>query len=135
MERTILLSAYEEGMGESPNLQFETIQGASILLGGGEGAPERETPSTRFCINVEAKALVNGDFTEPVHIQLWITPVQIAEIVKAFFLDFLRHAPRVYKELLERILRKRWAIMTSGVYRMEIPGLSRLDPYHKIRGV
>lgn len=71
MERTILLSAYEEGMGESPNLQFETIQGASILLGGGEGAPERETPSTRFCINVEAKALVNGDFTEPVHIQLW----------------------------------------------------------------
>ena len=34
MERTILLSCYEEGMGESPNLQFETIQGASVRLGG-----------------------------------------------------------------------------------------------------
>ena len=134
MERTILLSAYQ-GTDEAPNLQFETIQGASILLGGGEGSPERETLTTRFCINVEAKALVNGDFTEPVHIQLWITPSQIAEIVKAYFSDMLRYTPRVYRDLLERILRKRWTVMTSSIYRMEIPGLERVEPYHKIRGV
>lgn len=134
MERTILLQTYQ-ATDESPNLQFETIQGAKIILGGGAGAPDRETPDTRFCINVEAKALVNGDFTEPVHIQLWITPSQIAEIVKEFFGDMFWHTPKWCRENLQRLLYKRWKLMTSGTYRMEIPGLSRVEPYHKVRGV
>ncbi len=134
MERTILLRAWQLNEN-SPNLQFETIQGASILLGGGEGRVGSETPSTRFCINVEAKALVDGDFNEPVHIQLWITPSQIAQIVKSYFEGMFSSTPKWCRENLQRLLHKRWRVMTSGMYQVEIPGTERLDPYHKIRGV
>lgn len=134
MEMTAL-EATRDSFGEE-NIQFETIQGAELRLGGGEGSPDRETLSTRFCININAKAFVHAEngFTREVHVQLWITPTQIAQLVREYFTDMLRYTPRVYRDLLERILRKRWQVMTSSLYRENnISGTERVKPYHKTR--
>ena len=135
MERTTL-EALRDSLGED-NIQFETIRSASVLLGAGEGGPDRETLDSRYCINVDTKAYdpATDSFSRDIHVQLWITPTQIAEIVKQYFAEMLRHAPRVYRQQLERLLRKRWTVMTSSIYREEIPGLERVEPYHKLRGV
>ncbi len=136
MERTALEVTWKDTVSGQETIQFETVQDAHVLLGGGEGGPDRETPRTRFCINIDAKAYVPEDdgFTRDIHIQLWITPTQIAEIVKAFFSDMLCHTSRVYHDMLERILRKRWSVMTSSLYRNKDFGGERVNPYYKIRG-
>jgi len=135
MERTTL-EALRDSLGED-NIQFETIQGANVLLGAGEGGPNREKPDSRYCINVDTKAYdpATDSFSRDIHVQLWITPTQIAEIVKQYFAEMLRHTPRVYRQQLERMLRKRWTVMTSSIYREEIPGCGRVEPYHKLRGI
>ncbi len=134
MERTTL-DAIRDSNGED-NIQFETILGARTLLGAGEGGLDREKPDSRYCINVNTKAYdpVTDSFSRDIHVQLWITPTQIAEIVKQYFETMLRHAPKVYRQNLERLLRKRWAMMTSGIYKMKLEGLDRLEPYHKTHG-
>jgi hypothetical protein len=133
MERTAL-ETHRDAFG-CENIQFETVQDATVRLGGGTGTVDRETLAHCFCINVEAKAYVEADngFTRPVHIQVWITPTQLADIVKEFFVDFLRHVAPVYRSMLERILRKRWSVMTSGIFKEEFPGTRRVEPYYKIR--
>ena len=133
MERTALETTWFDPAANLEVIQFETVQDARVILGGDAGGPDRETPSTRFCIDVDAKAFVREDngFTRDVRIQLWITPTQIAEIVKGYFSDMLYNTSRVYRELLERILRKRWAVMTSSIYRRKDLGGKRVEPYHK----
>ena len=130
---TLEASQYEDGA----NIQFETVQDTELRLGAGEGAPDRERPDSRYCITIRTRAYAPAaaGFTRDVHVQLWITPVQIAELVKQYFSEMLRHTPRVYRQQLERLLRKRWSVMTSGIYKMKLEGLDRVEPYHKIRGV
>lgn len=102
--------------------QFETVQSARVVLGGGEGAPDRETPRTRFCINVDAKAFVHEDngFTRDVQIQLWITPTQIADIVKAYFSDLLCHTGKVYLSMCGIAKRQQEVAEKTGVPTEEV---------------
>jgi len=135
MERTTL-EATRDSLDEE-NIQFETIHDAKVLLGAGEGGPDSERVDSRYCINVGTRAYdpATDSFSRDIHIQLWITPTQIAEIVKQYFAEMLRHTPRVYRQLLERLLRKRWAVMTSLIYQHDYPGCKRVPPYHKIHDV
>ncbi|MFA5954040.1 MAG: hypothetical protein WC817_00700 [Patescibacteria group bacterium] len=121
------------GATGKPYVQLETVQGAELLLGGGEGGVDRETPSTRFCLNIAAKAFVPGEdgFAQDIDVQLWITPTQIAQLVKQYFSMMLWHTKPVYRQLLERLLRKRWSVMTSCGYKLRLDGSDRLEPYHK----
>ena len=130
------LEAHQDCLGEL-NVQFETVQGAELLLGAGEGAPDREGLDSRYCININTKVFVPADngFTREVHVQLWITPTQIAQLVKQYFSEMLRHTSPVYRDLLERLLRKRWSVMTSSVYKMRLEGCTRVEPYHKTHGI
>jgi len=130
------LEAHQDCLGEL-NVQFETVQGAELRLGAGEGQPDRERPDSRYCINIKTKVFVPADngFTREVHVQLWITPTQIAQLVKQYFSDMLRHASPVYRDLLERLLRKRWSMMTSSIYKMKLDGLDRVEPYHHTHGI
>jgi hypothetical protein len=136
MERTTLEVICGPLFGDA-NFQLETIQSAKVHLGAGEGSTNSEGPESRFCINVDTKAYdpATGTFSRDIHVQLWITPSQIADIVKQYFAEMLRHVPNVYGKLLERILRKRWTVMTSSVYRLDhSPGTPRsLEPYYRIR--
>src|SRR3989344_8109982 len=136
MEWTTLEAGVCQATGQ-PYIQFETVQGAELRLGGGEGGPDRETPGSRYCVNVTAQAYVHGDngFTRDVDVQIWITPTQIAQLVKQYFSTMLWCTGPVYRQLLERLLRKRWSVMTSDFYKLPLEGSDRLEPYHKTAGI
>ena len=120
----------------SETIQLETADDARILFGGHTDQPGYETPRSRICVNLRAKAMVyeDGEFKRDIHLQLWITPGQLAEIVKEFFVGMLRHTSPVYRSLLERLLRKRWSVMTDVSYKVKYSEYDhRVEPYHKIR--
>jgi hypothetical protein len=131
---TTLEVHHNEGFGDT--VQLETADDFRFSIGGNyvylrEG---HETPWTRFCINLDAKALnyESGEFDRKVMVQLWITPAQVAEIVKEYFRDMLENTPRVFRDMLERLLRKRWSVMTNPTWKdPEDP--DRVKPYYKTR--
>ncbi len=101
------------------NIQcYQSLQDAHIFMGnwGGKG---RENPNTPLFINFSAVPC-NGPAGEPagdeVDLCIALTHRQVAEIVKAFFWDIIMYPKNnVFGQFLNRLLKKRWAIMTSDV--------------------
>lgn len=90
------------------NIQFGTSGGV-----GGEG------PESRHFLNLTVQPTTNpyGDpVGEPIDITLALTPRQMAQIVRHFFADIILWSG-IYEGLLRRLLTKRWALMTSPVFK------------------
>lgn len=106
---------------------FQSLQGSSIVIGGDYGNRDRERPSTRMFINVTVRAcpprecppLDGSDASGPeMDVCLGLTIPQVAFIVKMFFWEFISYPPKnIFSKFLQRLLEKRWAVMTSNVYK------------------
>lgn len=92
-----------------------SVQDADVQIGGGE-VPGHESGRTLLAITV--KAVADG---EPIEVQIWLTIPQLASIVKKFFSGILFHEnsrkKTLFAKLLQRLLRKRWAVMTSPLLK------------------
>lgn len=98
---------------------FQAIQDAHVTIGnwGGQGG---EKPDTPMFINVHVRQ-VNGPAGEPVSDEidfiLGLTVPQMAQIVKHFFWDIIWDKELPFRRMFLRLLRKRWAVMTNGLYK------------------
>ena len=108
-----------------------SVRGADVKLGGGE-LPGHESEETRLAITVGV--IADGNLIE---VQIWLTIAQMASLVKQFFYDILfRRNGRektFFAGLLKRLLRKRWAVMSSPLLKqVMVDGESWFPSYHKI---
>ena len=111
----------------------ESVQDANIQLGGGNANPGWETPDSRWALTVKAVD-TRG---EPIEIQIWFTVPQLASIVKKFFADILIREDNgektIFAKMLQRLLRKRWAVMSSSTAKMKFAdGYCWLPPYDNL---
>ena len=127
MERTTLSSPAQFETILPKTFSFETVPDSPVYLGGGIG-PGFEISETAFTVNVFAKRF-HSENEEVVAVQLWITPVQLAELVKAYFAEMICNSPKIYRQLLERLLRRRWTVMSFKSTRKDG---NLIQPYHKV---
>jgi len=105
---------------------FDTLPTAHVMIGKNTSVGS-EGPDSRFHLNVETTVeytdyhgLTKG---EQVYVCLSLTLPQMAGVVKDFFepatVNYGHENPRknFFMELLDRLLRKRWAVATSPVYK------------------
>jgi hypothetical protein len=102
-----------------------------VKIGGGE-MPGHESDRTRLAITV--KAVADG---EPIEVQIWLTVPQVASLVKQFFYDILFQGndrrKTLFAKLLQRLLRKRWAVMTMPLLKQECgDGEPWFPSYHEL---
>jgi len=101
---------------------YRAVIGGKVFMGeaGGKG---NETPHTRFILSVSAVPL-SGPYGHPqgpaVDIFVEFTPRQMAQIVDHFFCH-ITDGGNVFTKMLQRLFKKRSAVMTSPSY--QVPGL------------
>ncbi len=99
---------------------YETLPGTHVMIGGSYGSEGYETPESRMVLNLKVRPYEPGSFGGPqgpaMDIAVAITIPQAAWIVQEFF-DGLTHWPKknIWKTFLVRMMRKRWAVMTTPV--------------------
>ncbi|MBM3191847.1 MAG: hypothetical protein FJZ63_04265 [Chlamydiae bacterium] len=101
---------------------FQSLQNATLRVGGGEAQGGHENPESRLAISVMTELTGTEDYQpkkEECEVQVWLTIPQVAAIVRDFFQEV---APpgSVYHKFLRRLLEKRWAHMTSPICKREI---------------
>ena len=98
---------------------FQAIQDAHVTIGNWGGAGG-EGPDKPMFINVHVHQ-VNRPAGEPVSDEidfiLGLTVPQMALIVKAFFWGIIWDKEKPFRKMFLRLLRKRWAVMTDGLYK------------------
>ena len=100
---------------------FQSLQDATIRVGGGEAQGGHENPESRIAISVKAQPPHTGESEvgDGYELQVWLTIPQVAAIVADFFQEVA--PPRtIYHKFLRRLLEKRWAHMTSPICKREI---------------
>ncbi|OGF69591.1 hypothetical protein A3H65_01095 [Candidatus Giovannonibacteria bacterium RIFCSPLOWO2_02_FULL_45_14] len=105
---------------------YETLPGTHVMIGGAYGTRGAENPESRMILNLKVVPCRSGggDPTGPeMDISVGITIQQAAWIVQEFFGDLTCH-PRenIWKTFLKRMMRKRWATMTTPVAKFPMEG-------------
>ena len=98
-------------------LCLQTVRDANVTLGNW-GGQAGERPDTPIFINVRVRQ-TNGPAGEPeegeIDLCFALTVPQMALIVKDFFCDITVGRKNIFAQMLSRLLRKRWAVMTSSL--------------------
>ncbi|MEJ0053295.1 MAG: hypothetical protein WDN10_01010 [bacterium] len=92
---------------------LESDPEARVGFNAQEGAGHEKTES-RVVIDISGYKLVHDTETEGgLHVvQLYLTVPQMAQLVRMFFLEIAKE--NIYAQLLRRLLRQRWKVMTNG---------------------
>jgi len=114
---------------------LQSLQNATLRVGGGEAQGGHENPESRLAITVMTE-LQATEYSEPkkgeeVDLQVWLTIPQVASIVADFFQEV---APpgSIYHKFLRRLLEKRWAHMTSPIAKSGINGKRWMEKYTQV---
>ena len=110
---------------------YETLPGTHVMFGGEFGHPGREAPDSRMILNLKVYPCRAGgsDPTGPeMEISVGITIPQVAGIVLEFFSGLARRpAKNIYRSFLFRMMRRRWALMTTPLAKTPLPGSDWFD--------
>lgn len=98
---------------------FQVPQGVVIQFGASD-SPGNEKPGSRHFLNLNGVQPMSGPYGtpvgDPVDITIALTPRQVAEIVKHFFVEVV-FAGGIYQKFFERLMIKRWALMTASEHK------------------
>ena len=114
---------------------FQSLPGDTIITGGNSGGRGFELPRSRHIFNVKVIAttdLCGETHGEVIDLALVLTPRQVAQIVWHFFSDITVRNGFPMK-FLQRLMEKRWAFMTSPMYKHESASLIDQEGYDDIR--
>lgn len=104
-------------MMEQTYQAYETLPGTHVMIGGNFGHKGTENPLSRMILNLKVRPCQPGcgDPTGPaMDIAVAITIPQAAGIVQMFFMGLIYWPVKnIWKTFLVRMMRKRWAVMTS----------------------
>ena len=111
---------------------YETLPGTHVMIGGDFGNKGSETPNSRMTLNLKVRPCRpgGGDPTGPeMSISVGITIPQAAWIVQEFFNGLIFWPVKnIWKTFLVRMMRKRWAFMTSPLAKDPAYGF---EPWHE----
>jgi len=122
-------------MSEMAYQAYETLPG-NFIIGGDYGNKGTETPESRMILNLKVRQCQpgGGNPTGPeMEISVGITIPQAAWIVLSFFRG-LTFWPRknIWRTFLIRMMKRRWAEMTSLAYKPPQFGESNVMVYPEI---
>ena len=117
---------------------YETLPGTHVMIGGDFGNKGSETPDSRMILNLKVRPYEPGSFGGPqgpaMDIAVKITVPQAAWIVQEFFSGLITWPVKnIWKTFLIRMMRKRWALMTSPVAKDPMFGDNRNDWYEAMK--
>ena len=112
---------------------FDATPESSLRLGNLSGQGY-EVSGTKLCIDVTrcVEAEKPGEIEV---VQVWLTPPQMAELVKQFFKEVVT-SKKIYASLLQRLLRTRWNLMTAPTAKeswLGDGGKPSLPSYDKVK--
>lgn len=98
---------------------FRAPEGVAIQFGASDSVGNEKPGSLHF-LNLNGVHVTPGPYGpaigEPVDITLALSPRQVAQIVKHFFIEVV-FAGGIYGKLLQRLMTKRWAVMTASEFK------------------
>ncbi len=98
---------------------FQASQDIVIQFGASDSVGN-EKPGSRHFLNLNNVQPMSGPYGtpmgDPMDISIALTPRQVAQIVRHFFVEVV-FAGGIYKALLQRLMAKRWAVMTASEYK------------------
>lgn len=109
----------------SSSFIFDSEKKSEVYLGRTHAA-ESENHTAKLCIGIR-QCNLDGDSQETVEVQVWLTVEQVAEVVKMFFWETISSS-HIYKTFLQRLLHRRWKVMTSQLsqHTASMPGYDRI---------
>ncbi len=125
---------------EQTDVYFQPIPGSNVTFGCTDGEGHENSDSliyVNFRRAVQADGVPMSAFDLPigedvVYLSIALTPEMCAQIVKNFFWP-IAHERGLWQKMLKRLLKKRWAVMTSSFAKpgLHDPGLAykTLPPY------
>ena len=98
---------------------FQAPQDVVIQFGASD-SPGNEKPGSLHFLNLNGVQPMSGPYGtpvgDPVDITIALTPRQVAEVVKHFFVEVV-FAGGIYQKFFQRLMSKRWAVMTADGYK------------------
>lgn len=98
---------------------FQAPAGMVIQIGTSDSAGN-EKPGSRHFLNLNGIQPMTGPYGspvgDPVDITIALTPRQVAQVVRHFFVEVL-YTHSICSQLFQRIMNKRWNVMTASEYK------------------